>query len=120
MGLVYISKLRQVKLPADGYRLALLFMESAGYAGISTKPFTEIAETLGVWPSRISTLVSALEKVGVVQKLGGQKSSNVLVNPAFCFRGSPAEQHKAIEMWAAHRPFNLVQPKEPEEHAVAS
>ena len=110
VGLVYISKLRQVKLPADGYRLALLLMENAGYAGVSTKPFSELAEALGVWPSRISSLITRLEALGVVQKIGGRKSGNILINPTFCFRGRVAEQHKALEMWAAHRPFNLIKP----------
>jgi hypothetical protein len=110
VGLVYLSKLRQVKMPADGYRLALLLMEKAGYGGISTSPFGEMAAELDVWPSRVSSLIARLELLGVVQKIGGRKSCTVLINPTFCFRGSPAEQHKALEMWAQHRPFNLVKP----------
>lgn len=119
VSLVYLSKLRQVKLPADGYRLALLLMENAGYGGISTKPFGELAAALDVWPSRVSSLVNKLEALGVVQKIGGRKSGTILINPGFCFRGSPVEQHKALELWAEHRPFGLI--KQPaQREAIAS
>jgi hypothetical protein len=112
--LVHLSKLRKVKLPADGYRLVLLLMENASYSGQSAKPFNEMAEELGVWPSRISALIAELEKLGVAQKVGGRKSCTVLINPSFCFRGPASEQHKALEEWAKHRPFNLVKPADPQ------
>ena len=107
VGLVYISKLRTVKLSADGYRLALLLMEQSGYGGICAKPYNQLAEMLSVHPSRISRLLTALEKVGVAQRIGNRQSGTVMVNPAFCFRGSAKEQHKALEMWAEHRPFGI-------------
>jgi hypothetical protein len=108
VGLVYISKLRNVKLSADGYRLALLLMEESGYCGICAKPYKDIAAMLGVLPSRISRLLAMLEKVGVAQRIGNRQSGTVMVNPAFCFRGSAKEQHKALEMWAAQRPFGVI------------
>lgn len=105
VGLVYITRLLDARVPADGYRLALLLMREAGYAGICSRPFGELAQLLGVHRSRISRLLTALEKEAVCQRIGG---SAVLVNPTFCFRGSPKEQHKALEMWAQHRPFAIV------------
>lgn len=105
VGLVYITKLRSVKLPADGYRLALLVMEKAGYGGICKAKHAELAELLTVSRPRVSKLVSVLEKACVVQRVG---TGCLLVNPTFCFRGTPTEQHKALEMWAANRPFNVI------------
>jgi hypothetical protein len=105
VGLVYITKLREVKLPADGYRLALLVMEKAGYAGICSIKQRELAKLLSLSRPRITKLISVLEKQTVVQRIG---TGCLLVNPTFCFRGTPAEQHKALELWGANRPFNLI------------
>jgi hypothetical protein len=108
VGLVYISKLRNVKLPADGYRLALLLMEEGGYVGIYTKPYKHLAVSLGVSAPRISKLLKQLEDVGVAKRIGGERSGSIMINPAFCFRGSAKEQGRALELWAENHPIGIV------------
>jgi hypothetical protein len=75
-------------------------------------PFKDLATELEVDPSRISRMINLLEKACVVQRIGNRQSGTVLINPAFYFRGSAKDQHKALEMWAAHRPYNLVRSEE--------
>lgn len=112
MALVYITRLIDLKLPADGYRLALLLMRESGYAGIVAKSYKDLAAMMAIRPSRFSSLVAVLERNGVAQRLGARKGANILMCPYFCWRGKASEQHKAIELWNANRPFNLVKPDE--------
>lgn len=111
VGMSYITKLAELKLPADAYRLALHLMKETGYVGIYTKPFKTLADFLGVDPPRISRLLSILEKATVVQRLGNHKGGTIMLNPVFCFRGSVKEQHRAIELWNENRPYNLSKPE---------
>lgn len=96
VGLVYISKLARIKMPADAYRLALLFMENSEYAGISIRSHSFYAETLDVSRPRISQLITLLERTGILRRLGGR---SVMVNPTFCWRGTAEEQSTAIARW---------------------
>lgn len=108
VGLVYISKLRNVRLPADGYRLALLVMEKSGYGGVCSVAQAELATHLGVHRSRVSRLVSSLESAGIVARLGGARSKAIMVNPLFCFRGSAKEQQQALQAWAELHPLAII------------
>jgi hypothetical protein len=108
MGRVLRMGLRRANLPADGYRLALLLEEEANYSGMIFKPFKELATELGVHPSRISRLLSMLEKENVAQRVGNRQSGTILLNPTYHWRGNAESQHKAIEVWSANRPYNAI------------
>jgi hypothetical protein len=107
VGLVYISKLIDLHLPADGYRLALKLMATSGYGGVCSLPNKQIAAELGIDKSRVSRLVALLERAGVCQRFGTRRGA-IMVNPTFCFRGSKAEQDKAIQEWCRVRPIGIV------------
>lgn len=83
-------------MPADAYRLALLFMENSEYAGISIRSHSFYAEILDVSRPRISHLITLLERTGILRRLGGR---SVMVNPTFCWRGTAEEQSTAIARW---------------------
>jgi hypothetical protein len=108
VGVVYITKLFDVRLSADGYRLALLLMREAGWEGVCDKPFAELARMMNVHPPRLSKLMGDLERVRIVYRVGGKRSHAVLLNPAFCWRGSAEEQHRALEAWAKYHPIGIV------------
>jgi len=109
MGLLDIKKLRKIKTSATGKDLALLIVELAGYSGICDKSYKELAEELNVDPSSVSRLVAVLEKAGVIYRIGGHKSTALMVNPSFAFRGKPAEHHAALKRWAEYHPIGIVQ-----------
>ena len=55
--------------------------------------------------------MTMLEKEGIAQRVGNRKSGTILVNPTYHWRGNATDQHKAIEVWSANRPYNLIQSK---------
>ena len=105
MGLVYISKLRKLKLPAAGYELAMLLMEHGGYAGLVTRTNKELAEELGASTTRISALKCKLERAGILFRLGPK---TVFLNPVFYWRGSAVEQNRAVQRWSDLHPVGIV------------
>jgi hypothetical protein len=69
----------------------------------------EYAEELGIRSSRVSTLIGLLAEKKFIHRVGPK---TVMVNPGWCFRGTPAEQHTALELWAKLHPLGIVSESE--------
>jgi hypothetical protein len=117
MGLLNITKLRKIKMSGTGKDLALLVVEEASYSGVCDKTYSQLAGELGVHRSQITRLVTILEKNGIIYRLGGRKSTALLVNPSFAFRGSPSEHQTALKRWAEYHPLFAVKPAEQQARA---
>ncbi len=100
MGLLNITKLRKLRVSATGKDLALLIVEQAGYSGVCKSSYRELADELDVDPSLVARLVRSLESVGLVHRIGGRKSTALMVNPSFAFRGTPDQHQQAMQEWA--------------------
>lgn len=105
VGLVYISKLSDLELPADGFRLALKIMASANFGGLCNKSNDAFAKEIGISKHRISTLIHKLHDAGVIHRLGPR---TVVCNPVFLWQGSAKDQQKAISAWSELRRPTLV------------
>ena len=110
MGLLNITKLRKIKMSGTGKDLALLIVEEASYSGVCDKTYSQLADELGVHRSQVTRLVAILEQHGIVYRLGGRKSTALLVNPSFAFRGNPTEHQTAMKRWAEYHPLFAVTP----------
>lgn len=108
VGLVYISKLADQALPAQGYRLALRIMEFTEYGGVCLKRSAELARMIGTSPARTSKLLKMLEDAAIITRLHNR---TIIVNPTYYFRGNAEEQAHAIETWSKARGMRLVKPR---------
>jgi hypothetical protein len=110
MGLINITRLIESRLPADGYRLALLIAgRVAPVSNLCHCTNNEYAAALGVTPNRISHLIQKLCKRGFLYRMNPRL---VMVNPGWCFRGTPTEHQSAMETWGALHPIGII--KRPE------
>jgi len=106
MSLIDAKRLIELRLPADGYRLAISVATKATVAtGLVHFSNAEFGAELGLRPQRVSDLFAILKKHGFVRRLS---SRVVLVNPRWCFRGNPEQQRAAIEEWAQFNPPAMV------------
>ena len=106
MGLVNITRLVNAKLPADGYRLALLIATRvAPVSNLCHSTNEAYAQELGVTPNRISRLIGQL---AACQFLFRMTPRLVMVNPGWCFRGSTTQHHEARETWMKLHPIGVV------------
>jgi hypothetical protein len=106
MSLIDVKRLIDLRLPVDGYRLALLVATQASLAtGLVHCSNKEYAEQLGLRPRRISDLFAFLKRHSLVKRLSAR---TILVNPRWCFRGTPEQQRAAIEEWAEFHPLAVV------------
>jgi hypothetical protein len=106
MALIDAKRLIELRLPADGYRLAISVATKASVAtGLIHCSNAEFGEELGLRPQRVSDLFAILRKHGFVRRLS---TYVILVNPRWCFRGSPQQQRDAIEEWARFNPPVMV------------
>lgn len=97
MGLVNITKLVRADLPADGYRLALLIaVRAVSVSGFARCTNQEYAQELGVTPTKVSHLIRLLCDLDFIYRAGPRI---VIVNPYWCFKGTPLQHHVAIENW---------------------
>lgn len=97
VGLVFISKLARIRMPADAYRLAMFFIEFSEFNdGISIKRHVEYAQLLEVSAPRVSELITLLEGLDIVYRLGGRA---VMVNPEYYWRGNDDIQSVAQARW---------------------
>jgi hypothetical protein len=109
MGLVEIKRLVDAKLPRDGYRLALLIAAKAvPVTGLANCPSREYAEELEISSERVSRLIGILEKQNFICRA---RSGLILVNPFWCFKGSPADHHRAVDVWMGIHPLEIVAAK---------
>jgi len=105
VGLVYISKLADLELPADGFRLALKVMSSTQFGGLCNKSNEEFAKEIGVSKHRISTLIHKLHDANVLYRIGPK---TIMCNPIFFFQGPAKDHNKAIETYSNFRRPELV------------
>lgn len=106
MGLVNITRLVNCKLPADGYRLALLI--AAKVAPVSSLCHTTneaYAKELGITRNRVSRLIGRLCACKLVYRMNPRL---VMVNPGWCFRGTPTQHAEALETWGKLHPIGVV------------
>lgn len=117
MGCVNLTKLINLKLPADGYRLALLIAnKSVHQSGLCYCPNEELAEEIGINKDRVSKLIGRLCEAKLIYRVGPR---SVLVNPLWCFRGLSVDHRKAIELWQSYHPIGMVR-RQAEQQARAS
>jgi|ERR1700728_246840 len=107
MGLLDITKLRQIKMSGTGKDLALLLVEKVGYTGLCETTFVDLASELGVHISQVSRMMAILERHRLIKRIGGSRSHVIMINPTFAFRGKPAEHHLALVKWAELHPLGL-------------
>jgi hypothetical protein len=105
VALVFFSKLAELRLPADAYRLAARIMASANFGGMVNKSNAEYAAELCLDRSRISRLVGKLHDAGVIHRLGPK---TIFINPGYFFRGTPQAQRQAVAEWQRLRMPKLV------------
>ena len=106
MGLINITRLVNSKLPADGYRLALLIaVKVAPVSSLCYCANREYASELGVSCNRIAHLIQQMCKCGFLYRMNRRL---VMVNPGWCFRGTPTEHYQAMETWARLHPLGIV------------
>lgn len=105
VGLVYISKLADLELPADGFRLALKIMSSTQFGGLCNKSNEAFSKEIGVSKHRVSTLIHKLHDSNVLCRLGPK---TMMINPIFFFQGPAKDHNKAIETYSNFRRPELV------------
>lgn len=103
VALVFFSKLAELKISADAYRLCARIMASANFGGLVNKPNDEYAQEIGVDKSRVSRLIWQLHDAGVIHRIGPR---SIFINPAYLFRGTARAQNEAVKQW-----LELRQPK---------
>ena len=106
MGLINVTRIIGMKLPADGYRLALLITTRvAQVSNLCHCTNEEYGRELGVHKNRVSALIGRMCKAGFLYRMNPRL---VMVNPSWCFRGTPAQHHQAIETWCKLHPIGTV------------
>lgn len=106
MSLMNISRLINKRLPADAYRLALLISCKMSHGtALCHASNAEYAAELGINKNRVSTLIGQLGQLRFIARLNPRL---VMVNPSWCFRGSPTEQRTCIATWQALHPIGAV------------
>ena len=103
VALVFFSKLAELKISADAYRLCARIMASANFGGLVNKPNDEYAQEIGVDKSRVSRLIWQQHDAGVIHRIGPR---SIFINPAYLFRGTARAQNEAVKQW-----LELRQPK---------
>jgi hypothetical protein len=110
MGLINITRLVDANLPADGYRLALIIAARAvPVTGLCLCSNEEYGKELGVSANRVSRMIGKLVQAKLIHRAGPRL---VMVNPGWCFRGRPAEQHAALQTWMKLHPIGIVRKQE--------
>jgi hypothetical protein len=96
VALVFFSKLAELKLSPDAYRLCARVMASANFGGLVNKTNEEYAQELLIHKNRVSALMGKLHKVGVIHRIGPR---TVFINPNYFFRGTAKAQNEAVKEW---------------------
>jgi hypothetical protein len=109
VSLLFFSKLAELKISADAYRLCARIMASANYGGLVNKSNDEYAAEIGVDKSRISRLIWKLHDAGVIHRIGPR---SIFINPAYLFRGTARDQNEAVKRWSELRHPKIVNVKE--------
>lgn len=103
MSLMNITRLVKQRLPADGYRLALLISCRMSHAtALCHATNDEYARELGIGKNRVSALIGQLCKLRFIARMNPRL---VMVNPSWCFRGTPTEQKACIFAWQELHPI---------------
>lgn len=107
MGLVNITRLVNAKLPADGYRLALLIAARvAPVSSLCHATNEAYAEELGIRKNRVSELIHLLAETSFICRLNPRL---VMVNPHWCFHGTAIQQQDAMQTWTRLHPLGIVE-----------
>ena len=96
MALVFFSKLAELRMSPDAYRLCARVMASANFGGLVNKPNSDYADELGIHKNRVSALMKKLHNAGVLHRIGPR---SVFINPAYFFRGTAKAQNEAVKQW---------------------
>jgi hypothetical protein len=92
-----IVKLATSDLPHNGIRLALVMAaRMSPKTGLVHCSNSEYAAELEVSSDEISRVIGRLAKVKFLHRTGPRL---VTINPIWCFRGTPEQQHEAVEEW---------------------
>lgn len=103
MGLVNITRLVKAKLPADGYRLALLIAARvAPVSNLCHSSNEQFAKELSITSNRVSRLIGKLAECKFLYRLNPRL---VMVNPGWCFRGTTTQHHEAQITWGKLHPI---------------
>lgn len=105
VALVFFSKLAELKISADAYRLCARIMASANFGGLVNKSNEEYAREIGIDKSRVSRLIGKLHDAGVIHRIGPR---SIFINPAYLFRGNAKAQNEAVKQWSELRRPKLV------------
>jgi len=96
MGMDYHSTLAHTPLSGQAHQLLHLLIETAGYGGICAKPHSYYGDVLGVDKSRVSKLLTLLERLNILRRLGGR---SLLLCPTFFHMGTPEQQAVVLDHW---------------------
>jgi hypothetical protein len=97
MGALNITRLVKSKVGHNGIRLALVMAaRMSPKTGLVHCSNSEYAAELEVSSDEISRVIGRLAKVKFLHRTGPRL---VTINPIWCFRGTPEQQHEAVEEW---------------------
>jgi hypothetical protein len=106
MGALNVTRIFTLKMGFKGVCLALLMAaRMSPKTGIVNCTNQEYAKELETTPNEIARLITKLGKANFLYRAGPRM---VIVNPLWCFRGSAADQHLAIEEWYKLKPIGVV------------
>lgn len=98
MGVMNIKQLINLKLPADGYRLAFSIAgrvaPASGFVHCTTRQF---ASELGIRERRVRDLVRLLARCSLVHRINPRL---LVVNPYWCYNGAAAQHANAVAEWS--------------------
>jgi len=99
LGIRAAEILRDAKIPRDGHTVMFWFWTRLEYRNTVTDfTYKSIGEDCHIAdPSRVGKLIKILESYNLLRR--GKSRGLAFLNPHYCFRGSPTEQMRAIEMW---------------------
>ncbi len=106
VALVFFSKLAELRMSPDAYRLCARIMASANFGGIVNKTNDEYAAELLIHKNRVSSLMGKLHKAGVIHRIGPR---TVFINPGYFFRGNASAQNEAVKQWGILHTPKLVE-----------
>ena len=107
VGALNITRLVKARVGYNGLALALVMVaRMSPKTGLVHCSNAEYASELDLSKRQICRCISKLEKVKFLHRTDTRL---VTINPLWCFRGSPEDQHAAVEAWGKLHPIGIVQ-----------
>jgi hypothetical protein len=99
IGLDTLRLLRNLDMPKDAHKVLYWFWENMEFRNVVTDfTYQSIGEACGIANrSRVCHMVKLLEQAGLIRR--GKSRGLAFLNPHHYFRGTPAEQRRALEVW---------------------